>query len=142
MSLAEASALTNTAPNTIRSRFKAGRIRGERDNAGKIWVWINPDTTPSKSAISKLSIEGSKPFEIEALQAHIQTLSEQLASANAELAILRPSVSEAAALKAEAAGLEAQITLVKEDRDHWRKLTQDVMSRPAKRGFLSLFRNG
>ena len=44
MSLAEAAKLLGIAPNSVRSRFKAGKIRGERDNEGKIWVWIDPSS--------------------------------------------------------------------------------------------------
>lgn len=138
MSLADAAAALGIAPNSVRSRFKAGKLRGERDNAGKIWVWLDPDSEASKSNPSKPSKEGSKPFEIEALQAHIHTLSEQLALANAELAALRPGAAEIGGLRASVAALEAQLAAMAEDRNQWRQTAQSVIGRPG--GFLGLFR--
>lgn len=138
MSLSDAATILGIAPNSVRSRFKAGKIRGERDNAGKIWVWLDPDSEGSKPSTSKPSKEGSKSFEIEALQAHIHTLSEQLALANAELAVLRPGTAEIGGLKASVSALEAQLAAMAEDRDQWRQTAQTVIVRPS--GFLGLFR--
>jgi hypothetical protein len=143
MSLADAATALGIAPNSVRSRFKAGKIRGERDNAGKIWVWLDPQQEGSKhllsKPLSKPSMEGSKALEIEALQAHIQTLSEQLAAANVELVSLRPNAAEAVGLRATVAALEAQMVAVKEDRDQWRKTAQAMIERPSS-GFFGLFR--
>jgi len=126
MSLAEAASLTGVAPNTIRSRFKAGKIRGERDNAGKIWVWINPDIEGSKNRTSKPSKKGSNDTAIEALTT-------QLDQAQSELSELRPLAAKAAILEAEKTLLLGQITDLKEDRDSWRRLSE-------RRGFWSIFR--
>ena len=41
VSLTEAATLLGIAPNSVRSRFKAGKLRGERDNKQRIWVWID-----------------------------------------------------------------------------------------------------
>ena len=94
MSLAEAGAVLGIAANSVRSRYKAGKLKGDRDNEGRIWVWLDPANSPSKkpskNSTSKSSIEPSNQGQIEALTAHIETLKEQLASANAELAALRP----------------------------------------------------
>ena len=95
MSLAEAGAILRIAPNSVRSRWKAGKLRGDRDNEGRIWVWLDPAAPPSKSRPSNPSIEGSNSRQVEALEAHIVTLREQLAGATAELATLRPRAAGA-----------------------------------------------
>jgi hypothetical protein len=125
MSLAEAAALTNTAPNTMRSRFKSGKIRGERDNTGKIWVWINPDLVGSTKRASKPS-KGSNNAAVEALTA-------QLERAHDELETLRPRAAMAERLEAERPFLLGQVEDLKADRDAWRQLSE-------RRGFWRLFR--
>ena len=125
MSLTDASALMDVAPNTIRSRFKSGKIRGERDNAGKIWVWIDPDLVGSKKRTSKPS-KGSNDAAIEALTA-------QLDRAHIELETLRPRAALADRLEAEKPLLLGQLEELKADRDAWRRLSE-------RRGFWGLFR--
>ena len=67
MSLADAGALLGLAPNSVRSRFKAGKLRGERDNEGKLWVWLDPD----EQGASKASIEPpSKPSSATTCNGH------------------------------------------------------------------------
>lgn len=127
MSLADAAAMTKTAPNTIRSRFKSGRIRGERDNSGKIWVWLDPDVETSKSRVSKPSIEGSNA-------AALKVLTAQLARAHDELDTLRPKAATAERLEAEKALILGQIEDLKADRDAWRRLSE-------RRGLWGLFRS-
>lgn len=155
MSLADAGALLGLAPNSVRSRFKAGKLRGERDNEGKLWVWLDPEergtskasteptskpsselsnpsndvTSKSSKRSSKPSIEPSNSNEIAALKGHIETLSEQLSGANAELSILRPRASLADRLEAEIAGLKAQAEALSSDRDEWRKTAQGLIQR-------------
>lgn len=129
MSLAEAAAITGVAPNTIRSRFKAGKIKGERDNTGKIWVWIDPDILTSKRHTSKPSNDTSNPSNDAAFEA----LKVQLNRANDELDALRPKAAMADALAAEKGLLIEQITDLKADRDAWRKLSE-------RRGLWGLFR--
>ena len=131
MSLAEAGALLGMAPNSVRSRWKKGRIEGERDNSGKIWVLLDPAEASTEEAASKASIEPcsnpSKPskgsttpsiegFEqglFEAQRAHIETLSEELARAAAELEALRPRLLEGE----RAAGLEALLAATRAERE-------------------------
>ena len=101
MSLADAAATLGIAPNSVRSRFKAGKLRGERDNQGKIWVWLDDATQPvegskpNPSKPSKPSIEGSEQGHIKALEAHLQAVSEQLNFAQVELSALRLRASAA-----------------------------------------------
>ena len=50
-------------PNSVRSRWKAGKIEGFRDNIGKIWVHLDPEevaeaeaaSNPSKASIEPVS---------------------------------------------------------------------------------------
>lgn len=145
MSLADAATTLGIAPNSVRSRFKAGKLRGERDNQGKIWVWLDDTVQPaesSKSKVSKPLIEGFEQGRFKALEAHLQTLTEQLALAQSELASLRPRASIADRLEGEIAGLEALRDDVRADRDHWRSIAEQALAdrreQPeARRGFWS-----
>lgn len=142
MSLAEASALLGIAPNSVRSRYKAGKIRGERDNTGRIWVWLERPReartpafeTSNFEGVSKASIEPSKPsnFEpFEAWRAHIQTLADQLSLAQAELAELRPRAAERDRLEGEVKGLQALVEQLAGERDAWRVQAQDTLRKVA-----------
>lgn len=112
MSLKEAGELLGLKPNSVRSRFKKGKIRGEADNMGKLWVWVDPvkvaNDRGSKKPSSKVSIEGFESNEIKALQAHLKATTEQLAKAEAKIADLEPQAMEAVALKAENQALKDQ----------------------------------
>jgi len=126
MSLADAASLMGVATNTIRSRFKAGKIRGERDNAGKIWVWIAPDLKGSKSKLSNPSIEGSNTTALEALTSQLERVLEE----NSEL---RLKATRAEILEAEKTLLIERIEELKADRDTWRRMSEH-------RGFWSMFK--
>lgn len=131
MSLADAASALGIAPNSVRSRFKAGKLRGERDNLGKIWVWLDDSIAPAEGSTSnpsKPSIESFGPGRFEALEAHLRTLSEQLALAQSELTSLRPRASAADRLEAEVAGLEALRDEVRADRDHWRGVAEQALA--------------
>jgi len=131
MSLSDAATALGIAPNSVRSRFKAGKLRGERDNQGKIWVWLDDAASPiegSKSKPSKSSIEGFEQGRIKALEGHLRTVMEQLNLAQAELASLRPRASAADRLEAEVAGLEALRDEVRADRDHWRDVAEQALA--------------
>ncbi|WP_131819311.1 hypothetical protein [Sphingomonas jatrophae] len=131
MSLADAATALGIAPNSVRSRFKAGKLRGERDNQGKLWVWLDDGIRPAESSLSNLSkgsIKGFEKRQIEGFEGHIRTLTEQLALAQAELASLRPRASAADRLEGEIAGLEALRDEVRADRDHWRSIAEQALS--------------
>jgi len=131
MSLADAAAALGIAPNSVRSRFKAGKLRGERDNQGKIWVWLDNEAQPvssSKSNPSKPSIEGSEKAHIKALEAHIQTLTQQLDLTQAEVGALRLRASAADSLETQIAGLEALRDDVCADRDRWRDMAEQALA--------------
>lgn len=121
MSLAEAGQCLGIPTNTVRSRWKAGKIRGEKDNLGKVFVWVDTSAKEmQKLSYSQLSFEG----EVVALQDHITTLRMELAQVRAERDVLADRASEADRLRAEAAGLIATVDEVKADRDYWRERAQ------------------
>ena len=139
MSLAEAGDRLGIAPNSVRSRWKAGKIEGSRDNAGKIWVSLDPEdiaeiegaSEPSKPSIEEVSnpsmdpgsnpsIEGVEGFEdgrVEAQAAHIETLTSQLGRAEAELDVLRPKVLEGERARARAEALESTLSTLRDERE-------------------------
>jgi len=112
MSLKEAGKHLGLKPNSVRSRYKKGLIRGEPDNMGKIWVWVNPDEAAndrgSNRTLSKVTNEGYESNEIKALKDHLKATTEQLSKAEAEIADLKPQALEAVRLKAENDGLRDQ----------------------------------
>ena len=127
MSLADAAAHLGLAVNSVRSRWKSGKIRGERDNSGKVWVWLEPDVEPrSSKALSKPSTEG----EIRALREHIQTLTDQLIDVRSERdsAVIR--ASEADRMAGELEGLRTLQDELRTDRDYWRDEAQRRSERP------------
>ena len=140
MSLADAATALGIAPNSVRSRFKAGKIRGERDNLGKLWVWLDHVVEGSKSVTSNPSIEGSnKPIsnprskgsntaQIDALEAHLRTLTDQLNLAQAEVSALRIRASVADHLEGQIVGLETLRDEVRADRDHWRETAERALA--------------
>jgi hypothetical protein len=109
MSLKEAGELLGLKPNSVRSRYKKGKLRGEADNMGKLWVWIDPtklaNDRGSKEPYSKVTKEGFEGSEIKVLQDHLKAVTEQLDKANAEIADLKPQAMEAVRLQAEVKGL-------------------------------------
>lgn len=136
MSLSEAAKALEIAPNSVRSRFKSGKLRGERDNSGKIWVWIDPENLPtkaSKSQRSKPSIEGSKAGEIEALKSHIQTLKEQLAHAQSEVAILSEKAARVDRLEATLEASQILERELRQDRDQWRETVEHLIQASQRR---------
>lgn len=159
MTLADAGELLGVAANTVRTRWKRGKIRGERDNAGKVWVWLDPASAindkGSNEKAEKASTEStSKPsqsFEINALRDHLKTLQEQLAIATAENAKLRSKAADADRLRGENEGLRGQLDIRAEQLAELRKLMEAmqkthaeelqrwIQSQPAKGFFARLF---
>lgn len=114
MSLREASEATGIPANTLRSRYKAGKLRGERDNAGRLFVWIDPTAQSSKSKVSNSSKQVRNDGELEALKGHIVTLERQLAAAD-DRAVEWQAKAEAA----QAELLEVWQRLAKEQPRSW-----------------------
>ena len=144
MSLKEAGEHFGIKPNSVRSRWKAGKIDGERDNSGKVWVWVDPTKAAndmgSKKKVPKVSTEGFETNEIKALKDHLKATTEQLTKAEAEIADLKPQALEAVRLKAENDGLrdqqsrgEAEITRLVASLDSMDKERRDLVEALLKR---------
>lgn len=112
MTLKAAAGLLGVHPNSVRSRYKKGKLRGEADNTGKIWVWVDPSKVANDVGSMKPTIKVEKEVrsdsEIKALQDHLKATTEQLTKAEAKIADLEPQVLEAVALKAENQALKDQ----------------------------------
>ena len=143
MSLAEAGDRLGIAPNTVHSRWKAGRIEGARDNTGKIWVHLDPaevteiegTSNPSKPSVEPISkgskrlvsnplielFEGFEADRADAQAAHIETLTGQLDRTMAELDALRPKVLEGERARARADALEIALTTLRDEREAERR---------------------
>lgn len=144
MSLKEAGEHFGIKPNSVRSRWKAGKIDGERDNSGKVWVWVDPTKAAndrgSKKKVSKVSTEGFEANEIKALKDHLKATTEQLTKAEAEIEVLRPQATEAVRLQAEVKGLldqqgrgEAEITRLVDSLDKMDKERRELIEAVLKR---------
>ena len=114
MALREASEATGIPANTLRSRYKAGKLRGERDNSGRLYVWIDPAAQGSSSKASNSSKQVRTEGELEALKGHIETLKDQLAAADA-----RASDWQAKAEAAQAEVLELWQRLAEDQPRSW-----------------------
>lgn len=125
MSLADAGKVLGIATNSVRSRWKAGHLRGERDNAGKVWVWIDP---AAEVRLSKPATKASTEGEVAALREHITTLGDQLVQIRAERDQLAARASDADRLAGEVVGLTALRDELRADRDMWREQAQDLAS--------------
>ena len=100
MDLKRAGALLGLTPNAVRSRAEKGHIPHEKDNRGKWWVFIDPETAAndrSKLEVPKTS-NGSSNLssnaaifegQIKALEGHVETLREQVTGLQGERDDLR-----------------------------------------------------
>lgn len=105
MTLKAAAAVMGLHPNSVRSRYKKGKLRGETDNMGKIWVWVDPSKVANDVGSLKPTMKVTKGVrsdnEIKALRDHLEATTEQLAKAEAKIAELEPQAMESVRLKAE-----------------------------------------
>jgi hypothetical protein len=60
MSLKEAGESLGLKPNSVRSSNKKGKFRGEADNMGKLWVWIDPTNLANKNGSKEPSSKFTK----------------------------------------------------------------------------------
>lgn len=148
MSLADAGKALGIAPNSVRSRWKSGKIRGERDNSGKVWVWVDPVSEPKRS---KPSAQPSTEGNAGMMRDVICTLREELVQIRAERNELAERASAADRLVGELEGLRAVHLEVSIDRDRWRDQAEQLVaamvppiteiSEPTRRGWWP-FRRG
>lgn len=125
-SLEAAGKIFGITTNAMRSRVKKNpeKYRMERDNGGKIWLWIDPESLPAPKT-QKASIEGSKFDE---LKASINTL-----KVHTDTAELREKlVSETA--RADAA--ERARDQAENDRDKWREMAEKLAEKPRRSWWL------
>lgn len=158
MGLREAGALLGITAEAVRARAKSGKLRYEKDNAQKWWVFLDPEQVANDDQ----NLESKKPlisspnvtpkavdFEGEraALLGHIKALETALADSVAERDRLRLLADERSAIAARLeAGLaamsakyEGKSDLVEDLRrrldqetDERRKLVADMMERAVK----------
>lgn len=120
-SLEAAGKLFGVTANAMRARAKKSpeKYRMERDNSGKIWLWIDPEELLDPKAV-KAKAKSSKPDH---LKASIDTLMER-SEAVAELRE-RLSAEIARADAAERARDQAEA-----DRDRWQAMAERLADRP------------
>lgn len=158
LGLKEAGALLGISAEAVRARAKAGKLRYEKDNAQKWWVFLDPEQVANDAQnlesnrtlnSGRNSTQKANDFEGEkaALLGHIQTLKDALSASNAERDRLRDLADERAlvavrleaGLAAMTAQNEAAAALVDDLRrrldletDERRKLVADVLERANK----------
>jgi chromosome segregation ATPase len=148
MALADGAQALGLSTNGARSRFKSGTLKGERDNQGRIWIFVDEAEEGSKKKISNSSIEAASNSSKNsteptsnnsklALEGHIRTLSDQLERAQneqvelrKELVELRVRASATDRLEAEVEGLKALRDELRADRDQWRQMAVERQTTP------------
>lgn len=113
-SLEAAGKLFGITANAMRARAKKTpeKYRIERDNSGKIWLWIDPQALSSVKAQEK-SNKGSKRDE---LKASIEALKEH--------------TEAVASLRERLAAETARANAAEADRDRWQAMTEKLAERP------------
>lgn len=153
-SLKAAADLYGVKPNAIRARFKKGQIRGERDNQGRIFVWIDPaqaanDKQPREPSL-KPSTRPEKSGELKALKDHIETLTNERDRLRAEIDRLRENTMDRTHVETllqvrddKIAELERELA----ERDHQNReidaalrKTEQELQRERRRGVRGLWR--
>ena len=84
MDLRQAANALSLSPNGVRSRFKRGFLDGERDNKGKIWVYIEPSNEDYNTGFKKVTKNASENPDSKQLSAIVQRLSDDLRQARIE----------------------------------------------------------
>jgi chromosome segregation ATPase len=136
MSLEEAGRLLGGLhPNTVRARAAKGKIRYEKDNSGKWFVFIDPEKAANDRA-KRQKLEAPKdalevPMEppivinLRSLEATIQVLNEELKAIRAERDELKGKLSErteaAAHLEVTMAALSAKSETAAEEVEQLRR---------------------
>ena len=123
-SLEAAGKLFGVSANAMRARAKKHpeKYRTERDNGGKIWLWIDPENLPSRSR-EKGSVATSV---FEELKVSIEALKFQAedAMSSAELS------TKLAVATAEIRQLQERILAAEADRDRWQEMAEKLADRP------------
>lgn len=112
LSLKDASAALGITESGVRARFKGGKLAGERDNQGKIWVFVPADTPPRVQAALRVHGEGAEAIFREL----VDTLKQQVAMLTSERDALRANADEITRLTAQISGVEALLDAEKQMR--------------------------
>lgn len=110
-SLAEAGRLLGISGNAVRLRTKKSPdlYPIERDNSGKIWVWLDPQELP--------------PVGVQVVGPVVQQLDPLGVQAVTRIAVLETALAESERARADLA----------EDRDRWRSMAETLAARPRRR---------
>ena len=100
----DAAEVLKISESGVRARFKKGQIEGERDNSGKIWVFVTPAMKGAVQVAQKQENEGSG----EAYRELVRTLQQQIIGLEAERDSLRDEAGETSQLRAKIARIEAE----------------------------------
>ena len=113
-SLETAGKLFGITANAMRARAKKTpeKYRMERDNGGKIWLWIDPQTLSSVKAEEKPR-KGSKSDELKA-----------------SIEALREHTEAVASLRERLAAETARANAAEVDRDRWQAMAEKLADRP------------
>ena len=116
-SLEAAGKLFGVSANAMRARAKKNpqTYRVERDNAGKIWLWLDPEAFPL--------LRDRSPDQLGDGPLHLSPLYQKIVAAEV-------------ALKAEVAGLTLQVEAAQRardqaegERDHWRRMAETLAAK-------------
>lgn len=154
LSLKDAAEVLEISESGVRARFKKGQIDGERDNSGKIWVFVTPAMKDAVQVAQKQGNEGSEgAFRdlIETLQRQViglETERDSLREEAGETGQLREKLArietETEAAKAQVADLRAQLATSESERKQLfsavlERASQDREEVPDHRGGFSIF---
>lgn len=116
-SLETAGKLFGITANAMRARAKKNpeKYRIERDNGGKIWLWIDPQTLSSVKAQEKPR-KGSKSDELKA-----------------SIEVLREHTEAVTRLRERLAAEIARANAAEADRDRWQAMAEKLADRPRRR---------
>lgn len=122
LSLEDAGKAFGITANAMRARAKKSpeKYRPETDNTGKIWVWIDPEKRPSKSAKLKPSTSKAEGFNAADLKLSIESAIEAFETA-VETGVLEERIRGLETLLDE---MRRERDGLKEDRDAWRAMAQ------------------
>lgn len=104
LSLKDAAEVLKISESGVRARFKKGQIEGERDNSGKIWVFVSGAMKDAVQVALRHENEGDSG----AFRELIETLHGQVIGLEMERDRLRQEAGEAGQLREKLARIEAE----------------------------------
>lgn len=127
-------------PNTVRARAQKGKIPYEKDNAGKWWVFLDPEKAANDTkAKPPKPLTMQPPFEptiepqivsaFKALELTIESQRQELEVVRAERDTFKTRADEATRLEAEAAGLRVQLANLERHGEEAAATVKDLRAR-------------